>query len=103
MPSTVFLCTGCVLDPTGGGFGAGVPQITRKPPTEGARGFEGAPGPVGVAEDPGRRWGFLPGRGGVGCVQLRNREVLLRVATLEEDYFDEDANYAVLVKYRQTS
>jgi len=24
---------------------------------------EGAPDPVGVAEDPGRRWGFLPGRG----------------------------------------
>ena len=38
--------------------------------------------------------------GGVGCAQSRNREALLRVATLEEDYFDEDAYYATLVKYR---
>ncbi len=75
------------------------PQITRLPSTEGTRGFEGAPDPVGVAEDLGRRWGFLPGRG-VGCAQSRNREALLRVATLEEVYFDEDAYYAVLVKYR---
>jgi len=33
------------------------------------------------------------------CAQSRNRETLLRVATLEEDYFDEDAYYAALVKY----
>ena len=43
----------------------------------------------------------LPARpGGVGCAQSRNRDALLRVATLEEDYFDEDAYYAALVKYR---
>ena len=64
MPSTVFLCTGCVLDPIAGGFGAGVSPRSLLPSTEGARGLgKVAPDTVGVAEDPGRRWGFLPGWG----------------------------------------